>query len=69
MKKGGYGLISAAINAPNQDHIYLYRNYKDVQKQLKTAGFKVIEHINDKAYKPRKKSEIVPENVAFIVSK
>lgn len=69
MKKGGYGLISAAINASNQDHIYLYRNYKDVQKQLKIAGFKIIEYTNDKAYKPTSKSEIVPENVAFVVSK
>ena len=69
MKKGGYGLISAAINAPEQDHIYLYRNYKEVQKQLRAVGFKIIDYINDKAYKPRKKSEIVPENVSFIVSK
>jgi 2-polyprenyl-3-methyl-5-hydroxy-6-metoxy-1,4-benzoquinol methylase len=69
MKKGGYGLISAAINAPNQDHIYLYKNYKEVQKQLKIAGFKTVDFINDKAYKPRKKNEIVPENVAFIITK
>ncbi len=69
MKKGGYGLISAAINAPNQDHIYLYRKYNEVQKQLKASGFRIIDFVNDKAYKPTKKSLIVPENVAFIVKK
>jgi hypothetical protein len=29
----------------------------------------VVDFINDKAYKPRKKTEIVPESIAFIVTK
>jgi len=69
MKKNGLGLISAAINAPNADHIYLYRSYLDVKKQLVDAGFKIIDFINDKAYEERSKDELVPVNAAFIVTK
>ena len=69
MKKNGLGLISAAINAPNADHIYLYRSYLDVKKQLVDAEFKIIDFINDKAYEERTKNELVPVNAAFIVTK
>ena len=64
MKKNGLGLISAAINAPNADHIYLY-SYLDVKKQLVDAGFKIIDFINDKAYEERTKNELVPVNSLY----
>jgi len=69
LKSGGYGFISAAINAPNADHIYLYRNDDEVAVQLKKAGFTIIDRTVDEAYSPRKSGEIVPVNVVFIVSK
>jgi 2-polyprenyl-3-methyl-5-hydroxy-6-metoxy-1,4-benzoquinol methylase len=69
LKIGGYGLISAAINAPNIDHIYLYRNHHEVVSQLVNAGFKIIDMSIDEAYDPRSDSELVPVNAAFIVRK
>lgn len=66
---GGHGLISAAINAPNADHIYLYRSSNEVAEQIKTAGFKIIDSTVDLAYPPRRDGELVPVNVCFIVTK
>jgi 2-polyprenyl-3-methyl-5-hydroxy-6-metoxy-1,4-benzoquinol methylase len=67
LKINGYGLISAAINAPNSDHIYLYKNHHEVIAQLENAGFEVIDMSIDEAYEPRTNSELVPVNAAFIV--
>jgi 2-polyprenyl-3-methyl-5-hydroxy-6-metoxy-1,4-benzoquinol methylase len=69
LKKNGIGLISAAINAPNADHIYLYRNYIDVKLQIEKAGFIVKDFISDNAYQPRNSEDLVPVNAAFIVLK
>jgi 2-polyprenyl-3-methyl-5-hydroxy-6-metoxy-1,4-benzoquinol methylase len=67
LKINGYGLISAAINAPNSDHIYLYKNHNEVVVQLENAGFEVIDMSIDEAYEPRTNSELVPVNAAFII--
>jgi 2-polyprenyl-3-methyl-5-hydroxy-6-metoxy-1,4-benzoquinol methylase len=69
LKNGGYGLISAAINAPNADHIYLYRNSDEVASQLVRAGFEIVDATVDPAYTPRTEGAIVPVNAAFIVTK
>lgn len=63
---GGYGFITAAITAPNEDHIYLYNNCEEVKKELCLGGFKVVEYQEDLAYAP-KKDEPVPRIGAFIV--
>jgi 2-polyprenyl-3-methyl-5-hydroxy-6-metoxy-1,4-benzoquinol methylase len=41
LEPGGYGLISAAINAPNADDIYLYRTPRDVIDQIENAGGRI----------------------------
>jgi len=69
LKPGGYGLISAAVNAPNADHIYLYRHSDEVATQLVKAGFEIVDSTVDVAYSPRSAGELVPVNVAFIVTK
>jgi len=69
LKTGGYGLISAAINAPNADHIYLYRNSDEVASHLVRAGFKIVDSTVDAAYAPRTEGAIVPVNATFIVTK
>lgn len=69
LKPGGYGLISAAINAPNADHIYLYRNSEEVAEQLLKAGLEIVDSSVDAAYLPKKEGDLVPINVAFIVTK
>jgi len=69
LKDGGVGFISAAINAPNADHIYLYRSWEEVAEQIVGAGFKISGKTVDDAYDARKKDEVVPVNAAFIVEK
>lgn len=69
LKQGGLGFISAAVNAPNADHIYLYREATDVAKQIEEAGFRILGQTVDQAYEPRKEKDLVPVNAAFIVTK
>jgi SAM-dependent methyltransferase len=69
LRKGGLGFISAAINAPNADHIYLYRSAAEVKAQIEEAGFRVLDYIADEAYSPRSEQDLVPINAAFIVTK
>jgi 2-polyprenyl-3-methyl-5-hydroxy-6-metoxy-1,4-benzoquinol methylase len=67
MEPSGTGLISAAVTAPNEDHIYLYNSPDEVRCQLKEAGFNVFAEQVDFAYEP-KANEPVPTNAAFIVT-
>ncbi|MBF0381857.1 MAG: class I SAM-dependent methyltransferase [Magnetococcales bacterium] len=68
LRPGGKGFITAAINAAEIDHIYLYRNAKEVEEQLVSAGFIVEQYQVIPAYKPRKEDIPPPEVVAFIVN-
>jgi SAM-dependent methyltransferase len=67
LEPGGLGFITAAITAPNEDHIYLYNNPREVAAQLEAAAFRVLEFQEDVAYEP-KSDEPVPRLAAFIVS-
>jgi 2-polyprenyl-3-methyl-5-hydroxy-6-metoxy-1,4-benzoquinol methylase len=69
LEPGGYGLISAAITAPNADHIYLYKDTCEVVEQLENAGFIIVDQTEDFAYTPKKSTDSVPRNAAFIVTK
>jgi SAM-dependent methyltransferase len=64
---GGKGLITAAITAPNADHIYLYRDAEEVHRQLRDAGFRLEQGFVAAAYRPRG-SEPVPTVAAFVVT-
>lgn len=66
LRPGGYGFITAAITAPNADHIYLYNSSEDVSVQIREAGFSIVEYQEDLAYQP-KAGEPVPRLTAFIV--
>jgi 2-polyprenyl-3-methyl-5-hydroxy-6-metoxy-1,4-benzoquinol methylase len=63
---GGYGFIAAAITAPEDDHIYLYWEPADVIRQLKSAGFEVLDYREEPGYLG-KPGEMVPKVAAFIV--
>jgi len=67
LRPGGYGFVTAAVTAPNADHIYLYWSADDVIRQLVAAGFKVHDHIEEAGYEGAP-DEIVPKVAAFIVS-
>lgn len=66
---GGLGMITAAVTAPNADHIYLYNSVDELVAQAREAGFMVIDSREDKAYEPRRPNESVPRNAIVIVSK
>lgn len=63
---GGHAFVTAAITAPNEDHIYLYNNCQEVMGELQQGGFTVVDWQEDLAYQP-KADEPVPRIGAFIV--
>jgi SAM-dependent methyltransferase len=62
----GKAFITAALNAPNEDHIYLYRNVAEVMEQLRQSGFAVEQFHSCFAYKPKRIDDPVPEIAAFV---
>jgi 2-polyprenyl-3-methyl-5-hydroxy-6-metoxy-1,4-benzoquinol methylase len=66
LRPGGKAFITAAITAPNADHIYLYRNTEEVLVQLKEAGFKLEQYFCAAGYLPRHE-EPVPQVAAYVV--
>ncbi len=69
LEVGGLGMITAAVTAPNADHIFLYNSVDELIAQVREAGFIVINSREDKAYEPRRASESVPKNAVVIVTK
>ena len=65
---GGVGFVTAALVAPNADHIYLYWTPEEVAEQLVKAGFEVKDYIKEEAYEATEEDELVPTVAAFIVS-
>jgi SAM-dependent methyltransferase len=66
LKPGGKAFITAAITAPEIDHIYLYRTAEEVLAQIKEAGFKLEQYLCAPGYVPQNE-EAVPMVAAFIV--
>ena len=68
VRNNGWGYITAAINAGHTDHIYLYKSPEEVEKQLLSAGWKIlkrnIEYAND--YTPL---HIRPTIAAYLLQK
>lgn len=65
---GGRAFITAALNAAQLDHIYLYENSEQVIEQLRIAGFAVEQGFLATAYEPPAPDTPVPAVAAFIVS-
>ena len=66
LSKHGVGFITAALTAPNADHIYLYNEVDEVISQLDEAGLRTDLFQEEIAYEP-KADEPVPRVAAFIV--
>ena len=64
---GGCGFITAAINAPNIDHIYLYEDAAAVVSQIEAAGFALEQAFIGPAHAPRAPGLPVPTVAAFVV--
>jgi 2-polyprenyl-3-methyl-5-hydroxy-6-metoxy-1,4-benzoquinol methylase len=67
LRPGGIGYITAAINAPNADHIYLYRSGDEVAREIESAGFSIRDRKEFFGYVPRA-NESVPSGGVFIVT-
>ena len=68
LKKNGKALISAALNAPNRDHIYLYREIGEVAEQIKNAGLTITRH-EEFSLTKRFANRSTPSSAVFIVEK
>ncbi|WP_340646699.1 class I SAM-dependent methyltransferase [Phenylobacterium sp.] len=64
---GGRAFITAALDAANADHIYLYRTSEEVQVHLQAAGFALEQAFLGAAYKPAQAGAPVPLAAAFVV--
>jgi 2-polyprenyl-3-methyl-5-hydroxy-6-metoxy-1,4-benzoquinol methylase len=67
LRDGGKAFITAALNAPNPDHIYLYRTGEEVLEQLQEAGFELEQYQYLSAHRPPAKGVPVPQVAAFIM--
>ena len=68
LRPGGIGFITAAVNGPNADHIYLYRNVAEVEAEVEAAGFTVLDRREYFGYVPRP-GESVPSNGICVVAR
>lgn len=68
LRPGGKAFITAALNAPNADHIYLYRSPAEVLAQLVEAGFTTEQFHSGFGHAPRRPGLTAPEITAFIVT-
>lgn len=67
VKVGALGLLTAALDAPNRDHIYLYRDNDAVREQILEAGYEVLAEENFAAYQTASAQETVPQAACFVV--
>ncbi|MBV9486201.1 MAG: class I SAM-dependent methyltransferase, partial [Frankiaceae bacterium] len=65
---GGKAFITAALNAPHVDHIYLYVQSAEVEAQLEAAGFTLEQTFVGVAHPPRAPGLPVPLVAAYIVA-
>jgi len=65
-REGGYGYITAAINAGHTDHIYLYRSPQEVESQITEAGWTVMDSHVESNY-PDKPEQLRPTVAGFLV--
>jgi len=68
LASGGKAFITAALNAANEDHIYLYETAEQVFEQLNEAGFVPEQYFYGAAYAPASPDLPVPAVAAFIVT-
>lgn len=67
LRPGGRAFITAALNAPHVDHIYLYQKVEDVIDELRTAGFALEQAFLGAAHLSLDSNAPTPSVAAFIV--
>lgn len=68
VRPGGWGYITAAVNAAHTDHIYLYRSPDEVRVHVTEAGWIVKDAQVESAY-PEKPVALRPTIVGFLVQR
>jgi 2-polyprenyl-3-methyl-5-hydroxy-6-metoxy-1,4-benzoquinol methylase len=68
LRPGGLGYLTAAVNAPNADHIYLYTRGDEVAREIREAGFTIVDSDEYFGFVPRA-DESVPSGAVFVVRK
>jgi cyclopropane fatty-acyl-phospholipid synthase-like methyltransferase len=68
VRPGGWGYITAAINAGHTDHIYLYRSSDEVRRQIEASGWKVCDVQTEESY-PERPKELRPTIAGFLARK
>lgn len=64
---GGKAFVTTALNAPHDDHIFLYRTAAEVCDQFLEVGFEIEGYFCSPAGKPAFRGAPVPEVAAFVV--
>lgn len=65
VRPGGWGYITAAVNAAHTDHIYLFRSPAEVRRQLLDSGWQIETEQIEQAY-PEKPEALRPTIVAYL---
>ncbi len=71
-KENGFIYITTAINAPAVDHIYLYRSSEQIETQVKSCGFEVLNKLVCPYYGTSLEESIqndLPVNIALVLQK
>lgn len=66
LSDGGKAFISAAITAPQRDHIFLYNGIDEIMSHLYQAGFEILDFRDFPGY-PRQRNKPVPRIGSCIV--
>lgn len=66
VRPGGWGFITAAINAGHTDHIYLYRSADEVRAHVEGAGWVVVDAVSESTC-PQKPEPLRPTVAGFLV--
>jgi 2-polyprenyl-3-methyl-5-hydroxy-6-metoxy-1,4-benzoquinol methylase len=65
VRPGGWGYITAAINAAHTDHIYLYRSPDEVRRHVEEAGWRVVAEQIESAH-PEKPPQFRPTIAGYL---
>jgi SAM-dependent methyltransferase len=63
---GGLAFLTAAVNAPQSDHVFLYRSEAEVLAMVREAGLAVREHVS--VVHPNRRGDAQPPSVVGLVA-
>ncbi len=67
LRPGGVAFVTAAMTAPEADHVYLYRERGEIRAHLREAGLRPVREFEQAAYEASYEGQLLPRVAAFIV--